>query len=279
MKRAHLLSIVLSLIMMASCNGDDNRTSLWENDPQGVESIYQCSIAPGTKGFLLVDTKDADGSKCVKVCPKSFPESELYQLYSPNSNLRVIASGAQEQCGLDGYRIDYDKGGRVCNVVALGELDDESYDKLSGKEPSVSIMKRWLQRSVKEMPEGHDSTFIKRDRDGNITSMRDIDIPHNYRARLYIKEWGPFWQSDIEGGHLAFFVMVEKFRDLNGSYVNYLYCNGKLLAELAYWKGTFIKARTYNSRGVMVNTYTDRSIDVMKQAYEDHESTPMWYVD
>lgn len=96
---------------------------------------------------------------------------------------------------------------------------------------------------------------------------------------MYIKEWGAFWESDLDGGRLGFFVMVEKSREKNGSYVNYLYCNGKLIAELAYWKGVFIKARTYNREGVMVGMYADRSIDIMKQTYGDYWTTPMWYVD
>lgn len=259
-----------------SCSNEDNH--IWGCDPKGSESIYESSITSETEGFELIEEKDTDGSSCVRILHHSFPESELYRLYSPNGNLRIIASGAQEQCGLDGYRIDYDENGRVCNVIYLGELDDDEYGKLGGEESSVKIMKKWFNHSMKDKPIGQDSTFVDRDQNGNITSMRDIDIPYDYRARLYIKEWGPFWESDVDGGHLGFFVMVEKFRDLNGSYVNYIYYDGKLIAELAYWKGVFIKARTYNRKGVMVDMYTDRNIDVVEQAYEDFWDTPMWYV-
>ena len=272
-----LALFAFAAIAIFGCSKDDN--SIWGCDPKGAESIYESGITPETDGFELVEEKDADGSSCVRVEHHFFPESELFQLYSPNENLRIIAFGAQEQCGLDGYRIDYDENGRVCNVICLGGLDDEEYGKLGGEESSVKVMKRWLQRSLQEDPVGQDSLFVDRDQDGNITSMRDIDIPYDYRARLFIKEWVPFWGSDIEGGHLGFYVMVEKVRDLDGSYVNYLYCDGKLIAELAYWKGVFIKARTYNRRGVMVDKYTDRSIDVAEQAYEDRWQEPMWYVD
>ena len=272
-----LALFAFAAIALFGCSNDDN--SIWGCDPKGAESIYESGITPETDGFELVEEKDADGSVCVRVEHHSFPKSELYRLYSPNGNLRIIASGAQEQCGLDGYRIDYDEKGRVCNVICLGELADEEYAKLGGEESSAKVFKRWFKHSLKNEPMGQDSTFVERDQDGNITSMRDIDIPYDYRARLYIKEWGPFWGSDIEGGHLGFFVMVEKFRDLDGSYVNYLYCDGKLIAELAYWKGVFIKARTYNKRGVMVDTYSDRNMDVAEQAYEDFRDEKKWYVD
>lgn len=268
-----------AVIIASSCGNEDDGKALWGNDPKNADVIYECGITSETEGFGIIEERDDDGSSCVRVEHHSFPESELYRLFSPNGNLRIIASGAQEQCGLDGYRIDYDEKGRVCNVICLGELDDEEYGKLGGEESSVKVMKRWLKHSLQEEPMGQDSLFVDRDQDGNITSMRNIDIPYNYRARLYIKEWGPFWGSDIEGGQLGFFVMVEKYQDLNGSYVNYLYCDGKLIAELAYWKGVFIKARTYNRRGVMVDMYTDRSIDVAEQAYDDFWSTPIWYVD
>ena len=275
-----LIRVFCFVLLSVSYYGcGDKEPDLWELDPKGGECIYECGITSETEGFDVIEERDDDGSSCVRVEHNSFPESELYRLYSPNGNLRIIASGAQEQCGLDGYRIDYDENGKVCNVICLGELDDDEYGKLGGEESSVKVMKRWLHHSLEEEPFGKDSIFVDRDQDGNITSMKDIDIPYDYRARLYIKEWGPFWGSDIEGGHFGFFVMVEKYQDLNGSYVNYLYCDGKLIAELAYWKGVFIKARTYNRRGVMVDMYTDRSIDVAEQAYEDFWGERKWYVD
>lgn len=279
MKRFCFKTVVLVLAVIASFSCSNDEENMWENDPKSVETIYESSITSETEGFELIEDKDSDGSSCVRVERNSFPESELYRLYSPNGNLRVIASGTQEQCGLNGYRIDYDEKGRVCDVICLGALHDEEYRKLSEEGGSVKVMKRWLRHSMGEKPVGQDSTFICRGKDGNITSVGGIDIPYDYRARMYIKEWGPFWESDLDGGRLGFFVMVEKSREKNGSYVNYLYCNGKLIAELAYWKGVFIKARTYNREGVMVGMYADRSIDIMKQTYGDYWTTPMWYVD
>lgn len=274
---SNLIAIVLTVLLYSSCN--NNNKGLWGLDPRGAEGIYECEIIPNTEGFGIVEEKDKDGSCCIRIEHHSFPESDHYRLYSPNGNLRIIASGAQEQCGLDGYRIDYDSNGKVCKILNLGELDDEEYGKLGNSESSVTIMKRWLQRSLIEEPYGQDSTFIRRNKKGNITSIRDIDIPTDYRAKLFIKEWGPFWGSDINGGHMGFFVKVEKVKNTDGSYVDYLYCDGKLIAELAYWKGVFIKARTYNNKGVMVDMYTDRSIDVIEQAYKDNCTEPKWYVE
>lgn len=274
---SNLIAIVLTVLLYSSCN--NNNKGLWGFDPRGAEGIYECEIIPNTEGFGIVEEKDKDGSCCIRIEHHSFPESDHYRLYSPNGNLRIIASGAQEQCGLDGYRIDYDSSGKVCKILNIGELDDEEYGKLGNSESSVTIMKRWLQRSLIEEPYGQDSTFIRRNKKGNITSIRDIDIPTDYRAKLFIKEWGPFWGSDINGGHMGFFIKVEKVKNTDGSYVDYLYCDGKLIAELAYWKGVFIKARTYNNKGVMVDMYTDRSIDVIEQAYKDNCTEPKWYVE
>jgi hypothetical protein len=268
--------LAFTVIAMVGCSDDDK--SLWECDPKGAETIYESSVTSETEEFKLIEETDADGSRCVSIEHHYFPASELYRLYSPNGNLRIIASGAQEQCGLGGYRIDYDEDGRVCNVIRLCALADDEYLKLGGDESSVNVLKRWLDLSLSVAPMGQDSMIVERDQDGNITSMRDIDIPYGYRARLFIKEWGPFWESDINGGCLGFFVMVENVRNTKGSYVNYLYLDGKLIAELAYRDGVFIKARTYNNMGVMVNVYTDSSVDVVEKAYNDFWKMPTWYV-
>ena len=66
--------------------------------------------------------------------------------------------------------------------------------------------------------------------------------------------------------------------DKSGSYVNYLYQDNHLLAELAYWKGTFIKARTYNRYGSLVAKYEDRSINIEEQTFWDFTEEPKWYV-
>ena len=272
-----LTSCVLCIITYLGCNNFEK--SIWGVDPIGAESIYECDITPATEEFNVIEEMDDDGSRCVWIEHLSFPASKLYKLYSPNGNLRIIASGAQEQGGLDGYRIDYDEEGKVCNVINLGSLDNEEYQKLGDKESSVNTMKRWLQQSLKKVPMEQDSPFLYYDENGNIYYVKDIDIPSDHKARLFIKEWGPFWGNDIYGGQLGFFISVEKIKTTEGSYVNYLYFNGKLVAESAYWKGVFIKARTCNNKGAMVKMYSDRSINVEQQAYKDYWTDLKWYVD
>ena len=260
-----------TVIITSNCGNEDDGKVLWGNDPKNADVIYECEITSGTEGFNIIEDRDDDGSCCIRIEHKSFPESDHCRLFSPNGNLRIIASGPVLQCGVNGYRIDYDKEGRVCNIVDIGEMNDEV--------PTVKNMKKWLQESLHREPDGNDSTFICRNDDGNISSIDGIDVPDGYKARVYIKEWGPFGGSETDGGMMGVFVSVEHIKKFDGSYVNYLYYNGKLLAELAYWKGVFIKARTYNKRGVMVDTYSDRSMDVAEQAYEDFWDERKWYVD
>lgn len=270
-----LLVLLLVVYTFFSCTQEKD---LWRFDPQNAESIYEGENALETGGFNLKEERDDDGSRCVWVERYQSLGSELYRLYSPNGNLRIIASGAQEQGGLDGYRIDYDEDGRVCNVIYLGSLEDEEYIKLDGNGSSIKTMKRWLQRSLTKEPMKQEEPFLLYD-DESIFYLKDIKIPFNYKARLFIKEWGPFWLSDINGGQLGLFISVEKENTTEGSYVNYLYKNNKLIAELAYWKGVFIKARTYNNHGAMVDIYTDRNLDVVGQAYYDSWRDSKWYVD
>lgn len=270
--------IVVFVFMVFSLMSCNQNKDLWSYDPIGAESIYECDITPTTEEFNVIEEMDDDGSRCVWIEHLSFPASELYRLYSPNGNLRIIASGAQEQCGVDGYRIDYDEEGKVCNVIYLGSLDDEEYQKLGDRKSSVNTMKRWLQRSLTKEPMKQEEPFLLYD-DESIIYLKDIKIPFDYKARIFIKEWGPFWLSDINGGQLGLFISVEKENTTEGSYVNYLYKNNKLIAELAYWKGVFIKARTYNNQGAMVDIYTDRSLDVVGQAYYDFRRDSKWYVD
>ncbi len=271
---------VIAVVAFLCLDCENNKEQIWGNDPEGAESIYECGITSDTEDFTIEEVEDPDGSKCVRIVHQSFPKSYHYRLFSPNGNLRIIAFGSEQQCGMSGYRMDYDADGTICNVINLGEHNDDKSGKNGVEESSVAIMKRWLRESLIVEPEGSDSTFLRRDENGNITSMRDIDIPYGCRARLFIREWGPFWYSDVHGGLMGFFVMVEHMEHTEGSYVDYLFYEGKLIAELAYWKGVFIKARTYNQRGVMVNMYSDRDIDIVAKAYEDYMTdNPMWYVD
>lgn len=279
-KMMKLIVAPFIFILLWGCGEKEEKakTNIWGIDPKNAECIYEGDTSLDPEWFEVIENEDEDGSRCVVIEHHTFASSEHYRLLSPNGNLRIFASGSQEMCGLYGYRIDYDEQGRVCNVMPIGVLDDEEYGKMS-EEPSVKVMKRWLERSLKETPVEQRSFFIRRNDRDEIISIGGIEIPYGYKARYYIKEWGPFWESDLNGGCLGFFVVAEKVENTDGSYVNYMYCDGNLIAELAYWKGVFIKARTYNEKGVMVSLYTDRAIDVANQAFYDQETAPVWYVD
>lgn len=121
-----------------------------------------------------------------------------------------------------------------------------------------------------------DKTYvIKRDADGNVLSVGNTDVPYGYSARYYISEWGPFWDSDIKGGDLGFFVMMESV-DKVGDYVNYLYKEDKLVAELLYSNVFLQKARTYNRHGAMVQVYEHVDADFLTNAFYDYSTTSKW---
>ena len=278
-----MMKLIVALFIFISlwgCGGKEEKaeTNIWGIDPKNAECIYEADASLDPECFEVIEDEDEDGSRCVEIQHLRSPSSGHYRLLSPNGNLRIFASGSQEMCGLYGYRIDYDERGRVCNVMFIGVLDDDEYRKLI-EGSSVKVMKRWLEQSLRETPVEQHASFIRRNDSDEIISIGGIEIPYGYKARYYIKEWGPFWESDLNGGCLGFFVVTEKVENIDGSYVNYMYCDGNLIAELAYWKGVFIKARTYNRKGVMVDLYTDRTIDVANQAFYDQETTPVWYVD
>ena len=272
---AHLFFVVAGFI---SCNGgSDENVSVWGNDIANAEKIYTPSVTGDDEGFEVTEKRDADGSVCVKTEHKTFAFTEHYCLYSPNGNLKLVAAGGSEACALYAAIIDYDSLGQVCNVKFTNNLDDNEYRKLgssSTDSTTVQVMKHWLATAsiVSEIR-------IERDSDNNVVSVGKVAVPYGYRAKYYIDEWGPFWSSDLNGGDIRFFVLLEKTENIDGSYVNYLYCGDNLIAEQAYWKGVFIKARTYNSNGVMVRQYNDRNIDLNTVTFYDYDEEPKWYVE
>lgn len=245
--------------------------------PDSIESVYVCSVDGDSEDFKVTEEQGTDGSRCVNIEHLTFAATMHYRLYDPDGALRIVAAGPQEQVGMNGYRIDYDEAGRVSNIIYIGSMNDP-FDEME-REGSVAVMKRWLAESLEASPQLPDSVCVSRDEEGNIVGMDNIYVPDGYRAKLLIREWGPFWESDLWGGNLQSFVLLEKYKDIKGSHVNWLYLNGKLLAEMAYWDGVFIKARTYNRSGSMVSVYADRNVDLWDQTYYDYTESPMWYVE
>lgn len=262
-----------AMMLAAGCSGEPAGLV----DPENAEQIFvgdgETESGPD---FLRSEFTSSDNYTLTIVEHTTHASSEFCLLRTPNGNLCLIASGAQEACGLSGYRIDYNPDGKVKCVSYLGYLDEDEYRKLDGNNGNVEIMKRWLETS--RHSDNSINFEIERDEEGNVAKVGNLEVPYGFTAKYYLSQWGPFWVSDIDGGCIGFFVELID-NDIEGSSVNYLYMDNHLIAEKAYWKGTFIKARTYNHRGCMVETYTDRNINLLDQTFYDFTDSPRWYID
>lgn len=255
-------------------------------DPKNGEVLYTMpSYLNDTVEYKINIAEDNSGAKCINIEHQEFAYTDFYMLYTPNGNLALIGSGTQEACLMWGYKILYNEDGTVAEVIDT-EIPEDYYKKLTSLErddpENVKIMKMWY-----DLPEDkYTQRYIfNRNSDGEIYSIGDFYVPSGYNIRCFIKEWGYFWSSDISGGDLRLFSILE--RDLNynhdsGSFLEYLYVGNRLVAELAYWKDTLIRMRTYNHLGAYVKTYSyqDTDIDIFSICYEDFESlqNTYWYV-
>lgn len=283
--------LLLHISILLSCSNQRK----YGEDPQNGECVFEPTRKGSNDDFFKsqggilesnanesheeftksVETSD-DKFKLISIEHNTFAYTEYYQLYSPKGNLRLIASGAQEAGVVTTiYRIDYNVDGYVSNVSLLRHLEDDT-DYSNNDDDFIEIMKRCLYISFQNNT--GKNYEIKRDENNEISSIGTIEIPYGYKPKFKIAEWGPFWSSDLNGGMLGFFVLLES-QNTDGSYLNYLYYDNKLIAELAYWKGTFIKARTYNSYGAFVSQYSDRDLDILFQTYFDYDMSSQWYVD
>lgn len=275
---AILTALVCSCTKQKSASIDPARNSLWGNDPKNAEQVYsQHPLNPNNEDFKEVVYKNSDGSVTRQISTSTFVDTKFYTLYSPTGNLRLIVAGASEMADVYGYLVSYTPKGQIDSISLLNPLGDIVEDGISKLSPSSAhdLFKQWMQ-SPKSIQHSY---VVKRDSIGKVVAIGNVTVRDGYQAKLYIKEWGPFWTSDIRGGALGIFVLQEYQGDKSGSYVNYLYQDDHLVAELAYWKGTFIKVRTYNHYGCMVHQYNDRNIHIEDQVFEDWSETPMWYVD
>lgn len=269
----YLLCALFSAII-SSCS--KCKTTAEYNDPINAEHIYENSIHKFGDEFNKLTITSEDGYCLTSISHTCSMYSELYQLYTPNGNLKLIASGSQEACAINGYSVDYNEDGTVACVNYIGMLNDDSYRALSDSTSSVQIMKKWIENSSEKQEAIR--FLICRNQEKVVTKVGNIDVPSGYKAKYYLCEWGPFWSHDIDGGVISFFVKLE-CQEKDGSYVDYLYVNDNLLAELAYWNGKFIKARTYNNMGALVNQYNDRNMNILDQTFYDYYSVTKWYVD
>lgn len=258
---------------------DDSVARMWGNDPKNAEVIYlnEDSAYTEGRGFEVYKAANADGSvvRCVEC--KHSPYTNYYSLHSPNGNLRLLATSYSEMGDIVGILVDYDAKGRVARLTRLNELGQKGYDALGNGELKnvCRVFREWILR-----PSGSACSYIvERDSSGAITKVGGKRVPADYKARVFIREWAPsaFWTSDISGGCMGIFVLHEYQGDRSGSYVNYLYEGDRLIAELACWKGTFIKARTYNEHGAMVKQYDDRNVNIYDVTFADFDMQTVWY--
>lgn len=252
--------------------------TLWGNDPKNAEAILtkEETLCAKDPTLQMRTYKNPDGSTTKTVW--SSPAATLYySMYSPNGNLRLVATAYSEMGDIGGILVDYDNKGRVSKLSVLATLGDKGFSTLyeDKLDKAHDIFKEWITRpnAVAE------SYPIRRDNNGSITSVGDIAIRSGYTAKVYLNEWGPFWTSDLEGGNIGIFTLQKYQGDMSGSHVDYLYESGRLIAELAYWKTTFIKARTYNRHGIMVKKYDNRNVNIEEQAFYDKDIDPLWYAD
>ena len=268
------LSSALCTSMLYCCS-ENNQPSQYK-DPVHADTISENSIKQFGDEFTTDTLVSHDGYKLISITHNCSAYTEYYKLNTPNGHLRLLATGSQETCGLTGHIVDYNDDGSVANVIYIGLLDDNEYNLLTDSTLSVKVMKKW---SEKETNDPYKETYnIVRNNNKEVIKIGNINVPSGYKAKYYLGEWGPFWSHDIDGGAISFFVKLECL-DKEGSYVDYLYADNKLIAELAHWNGKLIKFRTYNNRGALVNQYSDRNLDVLDQAFYDYNETTKWYID
>lgn len=278
-----LLIVAMLIAIFSACtnhspaNNDSIKESMWGNDPKNAEKVYSLPQKSANQDFEIASYKNPDGSITYHISHSTFAMTEFYSLYSPAGNLRLMAAGSSEMADVYSYLISYNSKGQIDSISVLKPLGDmvaDGMSKLTVKS-AHDLFQQWIQNKNSIQY----SYPVLRDSIGKVVAIGNVAIRDNYKTKLYIKEWGPFWTSDISGGMLGIFVLQEYLGDKSGSYVNYLYQGDHLVAELAYWKGTFIKARTYNHDGSMVHQYNDRNINVEDLTFRDWEDETKWYVD
>lgn len=278
-----LLIVAMLMAIFSACtnhspaNNDSIKESMWGNDPKNAEKVYSLPQKSANQDFEIASYKNPDGSITYHISHSTFAMTEFYSLYSPAGNLRLMAAGPSEMADVYSYLISYNSKGQIDSISVLKPLGDmvaDGMSKLTVKS-AHDLFQQWIQNKNSIQY----SYLVLRDSIGKVVAIGNVAIRDNYKTKLYIKEWGPFWTSDISGEMLGIFVLQEYQGDKSGSYVNYLYQGDHLVAELAYWKGTFIKARTYNHDGSMVHQYNDRNINVEDLTFQDWEEETKWYVD
>ena len=109
-----------AMMLAAGCSGEPAGLV----DPENAEQIFVGNDeAESGPDFLRSEFTSSDNYTLTIVEHTTHASSEFCLLRTPNGNLCLIASGAQEACGLSGYRIDYNPDGKVKCVSYLCDLD------------------------------------------------------------------------------------------------------------------------------------------------------------
>lgn len=272
-----LLTPIIGLLLMLGAHSCTNKVNdemkRNEHFVNCDETLYGGRYASDER-FDVDTTFTDDNYYSISVSHKFFAFTSFTRLYSPTGKLLLIVAGCQEACEQSGYAIEYD-GERISSVRMIAGLHDEIFWESEAKE--ADILQDFYTESLEKAP---DFTFEYSEKD-ILCGIKEINSPQSSiheSIECSIDECPSFWSSDLDGGGLCFFVTF-KSTDHTGSSVDYLYADGRLVAELAYWRGTFIKLRTYNIYGMLVGVYNNRNIDVKQQVIDDSYEMPQWYVE
>lgn len=266
MKTKCLLYLSLFPILLGGCVTDA------EPDPVGAEAIY-------SSDHELAGYTDKEGYRLVfnEELYNCLPH--YYALYTPANNLKLILACCSECGELSGYKVNYETDGSIREVVAIedvvfSEIEEEPFPE----RVTTRILKKW----VKDQDLEGVHYAISRDDSGIVTAIGDIDVPRGYSASYFITEWGEFWTSDIRGGKLGFFVQLKEDDKEGRSTVDYLYYDGRLVAEHAYWNGVPIKSLSYDRDGhfMGIKDESNGNGDVLWDVWENYnfKNPPAWYL-
>ncbi len=243
-------------------------------DPEGAETIYTPTSLSENE-FMINESKDNAGYVAVSIEHMKYAFTDYYALWTPANNLRFILSGCSECGELKGYKIKYDKDGAISEVIKMF-CPGDVFIQLREKDITTRL-KTWAKDQSLEA----EHYSIQRDEYGKVTSIGDVRAGNKQTIKYYISEWGPFWDNDVSGGVLGFFVWLIDNDKKGKSAVDYLYVDGHLIAELAYWDEVFIKALFYNREGLFYGITEDRQINILDEAFwiYDIYGSYNWYSD
>ena len=264
MKIKSLLCCLACLGLFFGCSANQ------DPDPVGAEKIIEQT--PSLRTY-----NDNQGFKVFYNDDPIMGSPYYFRMNTPAENAKLILACCNQSLDLYGYKIMYNADGSVSDVIAL-HIEDDKWPEFEDA-AVLKACKRWMNDSGLEyarFPISHGES-------GDVTSVGSIDVPSGFSADYWIQEWGnDFWESDTRGGTLAFFVKLGEEDKEGRSTVDYLYCDGHLVAELADWNGTLIQVLYYDLDGHFMGIKEERNYDRVFQDIWDNchnDRTFKWYLD